>query len=116
MPHHVSGAPAHDIESHRDQPSPPAGGAPAPITAGGEPHRQEPSAPPGAARASALRRGAHWIEQELERPGVGAVAIGAAIVVAAATAGISETLVGAAGAYAVYRMLRRRKAQHASAS
>lgn len=96
MGHHVSGSKADDGESQKDQSTTSA---------------PEIAAPGGT--SSKLRRGQQWIVRELERPGVGAVAIGAALVVAAATAGVSETLVGAIGAYAVYRILRRRGRERA---
>src|SRR5258707_675308 len=77
----------HDRESQQAPPPPPAGAtaAPAPIAAGGEARPQEPGGPPGDV-SSTLRRGEQWIEHELERPGVGAIAIGAALVVAATVA------------------------------
>lgn len=114
MRNQVSESPAGDRDSHQDQPTPSAGdaAAPAPITAGSEPRPQEPSAL-RVDTSSMLQRGKHWIERELERPGVGAITVGAALVVAAASVGVSETIVGALGAYAVYRLLRRRRAEHA---
>jgi hypothetical protein len=57
-----------------------------------------------------------WLERELERPGIGALVVGGTLVVAATVAGVPETLVGAAGAYVVYRVLKRRRAKHARAA
>lgn len=55
-----------------------------------------------------LRGAAEWVGKKLEQPGVGAAAAGGALVVAAVVAGLPEALVGAGGAYLVYRLLRKR--------
>lgn len=55
-----------------------------------------------------LREAAQWIGHQLERPGVGAAAAGGALLAAAVLAGLPEALVGAGGAYVVYRILRKR--------
>jgi hypothetical protein len=61
----------------------------------------------------ALDEAMQWLEREMERPGVGALVVGGSLVVAATVAGVAETIVGAAGAYVVYRVLKRRRAKHA---
>lgn len=55
-----------------------------------------------------LRDTARWVGKKLERPGVGAAAAGGALLVAAVVAGLPEAMLGAGGAYVVYRMLRKR--------
>jgi hypothetical protein len=67
----------------------------------------------GAGREQALRDAADWLRHQLERPTVGAAAAGGAILAAAVFAGLTEAIVGAGGAYVVYRMLRRRSSKHA---
>jgi hypothetical protein len=120
MRHHATGSSTHDRKSPRDQPAPPAGDvtAPAPIAASGESPAREPQEPreraalPGGLSSTAHRT-LDRIEHELERPGVGALTLGAALFVAAVTAGVGETVVGALGAYTMYRILRRRRTEHA---
>lgn len=113
MRHHGSAAPPHGNQTDPERPTSSAGQAnpSEPLGAGRQPRLEERPALPGAASDS-LQRAEDWVRRELARPGVGAILVGTALIVAAATAGVSETLVGAIGAYAVYRMLRRRKAEH----
>jgi hypothetical protein len=56
----------------------------------------------------ALRRIGRQAREEMKKPTVGAALVGAAVVGSAVLLGIAETAIGAAAAYVVYRMLKRR--------
>jgi hypothetical protein len=62
-------------------------------------------------REKALLRAGHWLQGELKEPGIAAAIAGTALVIAAATAGVAEAALGGAGAYFVYRIVRRRRAK-----
>jgi len=61
----------------------------------------------------ALKRVGHQAGEELKKPTFGAAVAGAAVVGAAVVFGVAEAAVGAAAAYVVYRILKRRAASGA---
>ena len=55
------------------------------------------------------RRLGDWLGTELARPAVGAAVAGAGLILAAASAGLAEAVVGGLGALAIYRFLKKRR-------